>query len=54
MRGDLDVAELRAEAERCRRSAEQMSDRALRQVLEEAARTYDALGDEASRLAGAR
>jgi len=50
--GKLDVAELRAEAERCRRLAGQMTDRALRNVLEEAARTYDALADEVERLNG--
>jgi len=48
---ELDVAELRAEAERCRRLAEQMPDRGLRKVLEEAARTYDTLANMVEGLA---
>ena len=51
MSAELDVAELRAEAERCRRLAEQIPDRGLRKVLEDAARTYEALANMVERAA---
>ena len=50
MGGKLDVARLRAEAERCRKLARRLPDRGLRNVLEETAHTYERLADEAERL----